>query len=748
MAKKKETKAATKEVEKVVVPAKPTDLETDKMIGPVKEIMMSTYKAHQKGGTIFQGKMELGYSFHSNNFIKSYHENGYRSKMETFGTDGHKIHKYDERGREYENFELKDNVVARTTTMTYDEKGNMIAALALNADGSLYYRTSATFTKDNKPLENFHWMKEPEVIISHVIYEYDEKGNYTACLQYKTDDVLSHKTVMTYNDQGKLIESKGEWFEENMMPFNSRTTHKLNDHGDSIETNVYDQHDKLKDTYHQTYEYDSDGKRIIPFREPYDPDPLAKGETEEFENDSHGNWIKKTRLYNKMPVTISLREISYYDNDSANKPSFIHPFLTIPKEEVVEKKEPKSEEEKMPIEHAKFLVDGPQATPENFQHLRYYAIKYREAPSVINFQGPYIEPFALYNELEENMRAEEIYSFSTVYNGHRERIARYTMSFPGYPGYLLNATGIGGQNKYDFEVPKSITKHTDDYVYTSQIQLLRPSIASGLRDDYFEREITEYIEYCTYTRKPDQPTINMIEVTNQGFVMESHDVDDSFEIKDLDVNYGYGFTQFHKELMGRFNNSKKGLVLFHGLPGTGKTYYIRHLLREMANSNKEVIYMPPNMVDHLTEPVFMTFLSGEVRQWSSQGKFCVLLIEDAEPLLAKRQEGVRIQGVTNLLNMTDGLLNDMLNLQIICTFNVDLKKLDSALLRPGRLIARKEFKALNELDANLLAQRLGIKHHFKKPATLGEIYSFGKDMSTLIHDVEADRDASTNIDDL
>ena len=158
--------------------------------------------------------------------------------------------------------------------------------------------------------------------------------------------------------------------------------------------------------------------------------------------------------------------------------------------------------------------------------------------------------------------------------------------------------------------------------------------------------------------------------------------------------------------------------------------------------------MPPNMVDHLTDPVFMTFLSSEIREWSSEGSFCVLLIEDAEPLLAKRQEGVRIQGVTNLLNMTDGLLNDMLNLQIICTFNVDLKKLDSALLRPGRLIARKEFKPLNELDANLLAQRLGIKYHFKKPATLGEIYSYGKDMSTLIHDVEADRDASTVIDDL
>jgi SpoVK/Ycf46/Vps4 family AAA+-type ATPase len=200
--------------------------------------------------------------------------------------------------------------------------------------------------------------------------------------------------------------------------------------------------------------------------------------------------------------------------------------------------------------------------------------------------------------------------------------------------------------------------------------------------------------------------------------------------------------------MQRFMTGTKGLVLFHGLPGTGKTYYIRHLLRKMASTKKAVIYMPPNLVDHLVEPAFMTFLSGAVKDWNADGNFCVLLIEDAEPLLAKRQEGVRIQGITNLLNMTDGLLNDMLNLQIICTFNVDLRKLDSALLRPGRLIARKEFKPLSELDANLLAQRLGIRHHFNKPATLGEIYALRKNSNTLIHDVDPDKNASTQIDDL
>ena len=90
----------------------------------------------------------------------------------------------------------------------------------------------------------------------------------------------------------------------------------------------------------------------------------------------------------------------------------------------------------------------------------------------------------------------------------------------------------------------------------------------------------------------------------------------------------------------------------------------------------------------------------------------------------------------------------MLNLQIICTFNVDLRKLDSALLRPGRLIARKEFKPLSEIDANVLSKRLGIDHHFKGRATLGEIYALRKNQETLIHDVDPDKDASDRKDDL
>jgi hypothetical protein len=315
---------------------------------------------------------------------------------------------------------------------------------------------------------------------------------------------------------------------------------------------------------------------------------------------------------------------------------------------------------------------------------------------------------------------------------------RFTLSF--LEGrYLLTANQITARDTEGFVIPSFMyqLKNRDmHYLHTSQLTLLHPSDDSGRRDMDFEDDVHSLIEMCKLRTKPNKPEIYMVQVSGGQYSLEGHAVDNKFEIRDLDINYGQGFTKFHNELMDRFEHESKGLVLFHGEPGTGKTYYIRHLLRLMANKNKIVIYMPPNMVDYMVEPAFMSFISSEVKQFSAQGYFCVILIEDAEPLLASRSSDTRIQGVSNLLNMTDGLLNDMLNLQIICTFNVKVSKLDKALLRPGRLLARKEFKALPELDANILASRLGIKHHFTAASTLAEIYAKVKSKNTLIHDVD------------
>ena len=76
-----------------------------------------------------------------------------------------------------------------------------------------------------------------------------------------------------------------------------------------------------------------------------------------------------------------------------------------------------------------------------------------------------------------------------------------------------------------------------------------------------------------------------------------------------------------------------------------------------------------------------------------------------------------------MLNISDGLLADCLNIQIICSFNTDLSKIDGALLRKGRLIAKYEFKELSKVKAQSLSDKLGYQTAMTQSMTLAAIYN-------------------------
>jgi ATP-dependent 26S proteasome regulatory subunit len=105
-----------------------------------------------------------------------------------------------------------------------------------------------------------------------------------------------------------------------------------------------------------------------------------------------------------------------------------------------------------------------------------------------------------------------------------------------------------------------------------------------------------------------------------------------------------------------------------------------------------------------------------------QNSNSILFIEDAERVITDRNNG-GANGVSNILNITDGILSDILKIQIVATFNMDKAKIDSALLRKGRLIAEHKFDALPIEDANNLIKHLGKDYVATKPMTLTEIYN-------------------------
>lgn len=165
-------------------------------------------------------------------------------------------------------------------------------------------------------------------------------------------------------------------------------------------------------------------------------------------------------------------------------------------------------------------------------------------------------------------------------------------------------------------------------------------------------------------------------------------------------------------------NDKSGLVILHGTKGTGKTTYIKKLINDYPK--RKFIFITSNLIPLLADPSFSSFLP--------KLSDSVLILEDCEEAVKSRKVSGNSNVVSILLNMTDGLLSDDLSLKFICTFNEDIKNIDDALLRKGRLISKYEFTPLSVEKSNALLKEIFAEDEnvptTNVPLTLADIYKY------------------------
>ncbi|MEL7533661.1 MAG: AAA family ATPase [Bacteroidota bacterium] len=189
----------------------------------------------------------------------------------------------------------------------------------------------------------------------------------------------------------------------------------------------------------------------------------------------------------------------------------------------------------------------------------------------------------------------------------------------------------------------------------------------------------------------------------------------NFQDLDLEQHYNDDFALVDKAITRGIEAVSSGLILLHGVPGTGKTSYIKHLIAKFKD--RSFIFVQNEFVKELLKPEFITFILRH--------KDAVLIIEDAERVIMSREFSKEDSVVSTILQLTDGLFSDYLNLKIICTFNSSLEKIDKALLRKGRMIAKYEFKPLTVSKANHLATALG-HGEVSEEMSLAEIYKMSE----------------------
>ena len=193
---------------------------------------------------------------------------------------------------------------------------------------------------------------------------------------------------------------------------------------------------------------------------------------------------------------------------------------------------------------------------------------------------------------------------------------------------------------------------------------------------------------------------------------------------DLELNYGKEFLDVDKKVQERLAEKSSGLFMFHGMPGTGKTTYIKYLADKVK---RDFIYIPTTMIENFTsDPNCLHTLISKPN--------CVIILEDAEKAILKRQgDGMDSSAVSALLNLSDGILSDILKTSVVLTYNCPKQDVDDALKRKGRLQVEYEFGALSIEDAKKLGKKLKypkklIEDKIDKPLTISEIYNLEKEV--------------------
>jgi hypothetical protein len=182
-----------------------------------------------------------------------------------------------------------------------------------------------------------------------------------------------------------------------------------------------------------------------------------------------------------------------------------------------------------------------------------------------------------------------------------------------------------------------------------------------------------------------------------------------FDSQRIDLKKNYNDDLPWNELKEFVRSGKEGLAILYGPAGTGKTTLLKKLIQE--NPKKEFILINSKDLENPDSEGYLEYFL--------ENKNRIFILEDCEKLLLSRNQGGGSNQLVTILNMADGLLGSTLKTKFICTFNTDLRNIDEALLRKGRMRLKYYVGPLCLEKTRILANDITIQ----KEMTLAEIYN-------------------------
>lgn len=171
------------------------------------------------------------------------------------------------------------------------------------------------------------------------------------------------------------------------------------------------------------------------------------------------------------------------------------------------------------------------------------------------------------------------------------------------------------------------------------------------------------------------------------------------------------------------------LILWHGPPGTGKTWALRALLREWRHwAEAHYILDPENFFNQSANYMMSVIMDRDSDadgddETEGETKWRLLIIEDASELLGKDARVQAGQGLARLLNLCDGLVGQGLRVLILLTTNEDVGTMHPAVIRRGRCIANIRFDLLSSEERREWLAAHGRSPDDETPALLADLFA-------------------------
>jgi len=177
-----------------------------------------------------------------------------------------------------------------------------------------------------------------------------------------------------------------------------------------------------------------------------------------------------------------------------------------------------------------------------------------------------------------------------------------------------------------------------------------------------------------------------------------------------------------QNLAERLNNrSHIGKIVFlSGPPGTGKSYLIKGLLKDVHKLYTPII---------VTNPM-MFFRTGGYWSAANIYKRMILVFEDSEALFDPDARDRLPDEFSELANVTSGIIGSGREDIFLFTFNRQLEKIDAAFLRECRCLANIHIGPLDAETAKTFAEKHSCPD-IHVGMTLAEAYSMAMDKATF-----------------